>query len=242
MFEISGVGVITALGAGAISFLSPCVLPLVPGYLSYVAGSSVDDRAGLRRWATIGYAFVFCMGFSAVFVGLGAGAGALSRALLAYRTEAAVVGGVLIITFGLFTTGLAKLPWLQRDLRFHGQVPGGRGAVAFLLGVAFAFGWTPCIGPILGAILSVSAVSATVGSGVALLSIYAAGLAIPFLLAALFADRAVGIIRRAGRWGQRLNVAAGVVMIVIGVAMLTGQLTTFSFWLLETFPVFGRIG
>ncbi|MGV8838975.1 MAG: cytochrome c biogenesis CcdA family protein [Bauldia sp.] len=247
MLEISGIGIIAALGAGAISFLSPCVLPLVPGYVSYIAGSadavlgeSEDRRASRAR--TFGLSVSFVLGFSTIFIALGAGATVLGGFLLRFKAEAAIVGGLLIILFGLFTTGLVRLPFLQRDLRFHRSIRGGGPGGAYLLGLAFGFGWTPCIGPVLGSILSVSAVATTMGSGIALLAVYSLGLGVPFLVAAIFARGLAGRLRSIGRLGRILNIVAGGVMIVMGVALATGTLSRLSFWLLEVFPVFGRIG
>lgn len=247
MLEISGVGLIAALGAGAISFLSPCVLPLVPGYVSYIAGSadivlgeSAHTRASRAR--TFGLSVSFVLGFSTIFIALGAGATVLGGLLLRYKTEASIVGGVLIIIFGLFTTGLVRLPFLQRDFRFHGSIRGGGPGGAYLLGLAFGFGWTPCIGPILGSILSVSAVSSTVGSGIVLLAVYSLGLGVPFVVAAFFARGLAGRLRSIGRFGRILNIVAGCVMILMGIALATGTLSRISFWLLDVFPFFGRIG
>ncbi len=243
-FEISNIGITAAVAAGAVSFLSPCVLPLVPGYVSYIAGNSrrgpdtaAPDRLGI---ALLGLCFV--LGFSTVFVALGASATALSRLLRAYSYEAGIVGGALVILFGVFMTGLVKLPWLQRDVRYHGNVSGGGPIGAYLLGLAFAFGWTPCIGPILGAILTVSAVSATATDGIVLLSLYSLGLGIPFLLAAIFTQTLMGSLPRMRRAGRVLQIAAGGIMILMGLAMMTGQMTRFAFWLLERFPAFGSIG
>ena len=246
MFEMSGIGILAAFAAGAISFLSPCVLPLVPGYVSYVTGatlSSTETRGhAAPRYPALALSMLFVLGFSTVFVALGASATALGQLLLQYRYETNIIGGAIITAFGLFMTGVLNLPWLQREFRFHMNIPGGRPAGAYVLGLAFAFGWTPCIGPILGAILTASAASATMGQGIALLAVYAAGLGLPFLLAAAFTESLTRRIRAIGRLGRRLYQLAGVVMMIMGMAMITGQLTAFSYWLLETIPVLGRIG
>jgi cytochrome c-type biogenesis protein len=159
--EISNIGVLTAFAAGAISFLSPCVLPLVPGYVSYVAGESAADGEADRgfwlRLKALALSLYFVLGFSTVFVLLGASATALGQLLLSYRYELNIVSGVVVIIFGLFVTGLMRWSWMTRDVRFHAALEGGRPLSAYVLGLAFAFGWTPCIGPILGAILTVSA-------------------------------------------------------------------------------------
>lgn len=246
MPEISNIGLVTAFAAGAISFLSPCVLPLVPGYVSYVAGRTAADRpsggAMALRLPAIGLSLCFVLGFSTVFVVLGASATALGQLLLAYRYELNLVGGAIVIVFGLFLLGLTRPSWMMRELRVHAPISGGRPVSAYLLGLAFAFGWTPCIGPILGAILTVGAASATVGGGVVLLAVYSLGLGVPFVLAALFTDVLTARLKAIGQLGRGLQLFAGVVMILMGLAMITGQLSTFSYWLLDTFPVLTSIG
>jgi cytochrome c-type biogenesis protein len=226
--------------------VSPCVLPLVPAYVSYVAGqTSADDaqRDARARFAALGMSAFFVLGFSTVFIALGASATALGSLLLQYRYEANLVGGAIVILFGLLMLGLDRfIPAFQRDVHFHPAVRSGRPYAAYVLGLAFGFGWTPCIGPILGAILTLSAVQSSVQTGVGLLAIYAAGLGVPFLVTAAFTREMLGALkplRRAGRW---LQYAAGIVMVLMGVGMVTGQLSRFSFWLLNTFPIFGRIG
>lgn len=237
---------LTSFAAGMVSFLSPCVLPLVPGYLSIVAGEAVAAPADGARpavsLAPLRLSLLFVLGFSTVFITLGASATSLGRLLLAYRYEANLVGGSIVVLFGLFMMGMAQLSWLQRDLRFHLALPGGRPASAYVLGLAFAFGWTPCIGPMLGTILTMSAVTATVPQGIMLLSLYSLGLGLPFLAAAIFTDSLVQRLRFFRRIGRWLQLGAGAVVTAMGVAILTGELTTFSYWLLETFPVFSRIG
>ena len=173
---------------------------------------------------------------------LGASATALGQALISYRYELNLVGGAIVIGFGLFTLGLLRPSWLHQDLRIDVAFPGGRPMAAYLLGAAFAFGWTPCIGPMLGTILTVSAASTTVGKGVAFLTVYSLGLGVPFLLAAAFTDGLLARLKSIGRIGRFLQLFAGGVMILMGVAMITGQLSTFSFWLLETFPLLATIG
>ncbi len=232
--------------AGIISFLSPCVLPLVPGYVSYIAGQSMADSTGSRvlivRVQALALSACFVLGFTTIFVILGASATTLGQALSSYRYELNLIGGAIVIGFGLFTTGLLRLSWLQRDFRFDIVPPGARPVAAYLLGMAFAFGWTPCIGPMLGAILTVSAASATVAKGVTLLAIYSLGLGIPFLLVAVFTGGLLARLKSIGRVGRLLHILAGGVMVLMGAAMITGQLSTFSFWLLETFPRLSSIG
>ncbi|MDA8260449.1 MAG: cytochrome c biogenesis protein CcdA [Betaproteobacteria bacterium] len=246
MTELTAIAILTAFGAGIISFLSPCVLPLVPGYISYVAGDTLshahhpDDRA--QRLSVLGLSFCFVAGFSTVFIALGAGATALGQLLLRYRYEANIVGGVIVIIFGLFMVGMLKLPWLQRDLRIHANIKGARPLGAYLIGLAFAFGWTPCIGPVLGVILTVSAVAATVSSGVALLGAYSLGLGIPFVATAVFAGALLKWLKSMRRIGRWLQIGAGAGMVFMGFAMITGMLSSFAFWLLNTFPAFAGIG
>ena len=246
MPEISNIDVLTAFAAGAISFLSPCVLPLVPGYVSYVAGeSAVDgeaDRGFLLRLNALALSLYFVLGFSTVFVLLGASATALGQLLLSYRYELNIVSGVVVIIFGLFVTGLMRWSWMTRDVRFHAALEGGRPLSAYVLGLAFAFGWTPCIGPILGAILTVSAATATVGGGVVLLAVYSLGLGMPFLLAALFTDALARWLRHVGRLGRWLQVVAGGAMVLMGLAMVTGQMSAIAYWFLDTFPILAKIG
>jgi cytochrome c-type biogenesis protein len=246
MSEISSLGVLTVFAAGIVSFLSPCVLPLVPGYVSYMAGYSLHDMrnpADVRaKAAALGASVFFVLGFSTVFVTFGASATVLGQLLLRYRYEANIVGGAIIVVFGLFTAGFLRIPWFQRDFHLHPHVASGRPLAAYVLGLAFGFGWTPCIGPVLGAILTISAVSASVASGVALLAIYAAGLGVPFLACALFTDTFAKRLKELGRIGRWLQVAAGAVMIIMGIAMITGWLSVFATWLLNTFPFFATIG
>lgn len=246
MIEISNIGALTALGAGIISFLSPCVLPLVPGYVSYVAGRAAADAptggAVVLRLPAMGLGACFVLGFTTVFVLLGASATALGQLLLSWRYELNIAGGAIVILFGLFLIGIVRPAWMMRDFRFNAAVPGGRPVAAYVLGLAFAFGWTPCIGPILGAILTVSAASATVAGGVALLAIYSVGLGVPFLLATVFGDALAARLRPMGRLGRTLQIVAGAVLILMGLAMITGQLTEFSYWLLDVFPALASIG
>lgn len=243
MSGVSGVGLLTSFGAGVISFLSPCVLPLVPGYVSYVAGDALTlSEEPPRKLAALGLSLCFVLGFSTVFVLLGASATSIGQLLLSYRYEANLVGGAIVTLLGLFMMGLAEIPWLQREFRMHVDLGGGRPLAAYVIGIAFAFGWTPCIGPVLGAILTTSAVAATVFQGVVLLSFYSLGLGLPFLAAAVFTDSLmlrIGIFRRLGR---SLQLAAGAVVTAMGVAMVTGELTSFSYWLLDTFPILARLG
>jgi cytochrome c-type biogenesis protein len=245
MPEIAGIGILTAFLAGVVSFLSPCVLPLVPGYVSYVAGRSLDElrqeQAMRQRLAVLGLSFAFVLGFSVVFISLGASASAVGSLFVAYRFEASYIAGAVIILFGLHMMGVLRFNWMNRDVRFMPQIPGGRPFGAFLLGTAFAFGWTPCIGPILGAILTLGASTMGVSEGAILLSIYSMGLAVPFLLVAAFTGRFMGNVKNFRRIGRPLQIVAGGILSLVGVLMLTGYLFSFGTWMLNTFPVFQEI-
>ena len=235
MLEIGHIGALTAFGAGVISFLSPCVLPLVPGYVSYVAGRTAQ-QAETRRLATVGLSAFFVLGFSTVFILLGAAATALGQLLLAYRFELNIVGGAIVMVFGLFTMGLLRPLWLQRDFRVHADSRGVGPAPAYLLGLAFGFGWTPCIGPVLGGILGLAATQADVTQGMLLLAAYSAGLGLPFLVASAameaFLEWFQGF-RRVLPWVMR---AAGLLLILVGVLLVTGEFTRLAGWLQALTP------
>lgn len=239
--DVSAVGLLTAIVAGAISFVSPCVLPLVPGYLSFVS-SGVDpaSRQLGDRIKVVWSALFFIAGFSTVFVLLGLGAQAFGGILLRYNVEANLLGGALLVCFGLVMTGLIKIPALLRELRLPGPQTISGPTGAYTLGLTFAFGWTPCIGPVLGSILTLAAMSA--GSGAVLLAAYSVGLGIPFLIVAVaFSSIAAGF-KRMRYAGHILNILAGSIMIVMGILMMTGRLTLIAFWLLERFPGLAYIG
>ncbi len=243
--ELSGIGLGSAAIAGAVSFLSPCVLPLVPGYVSFVAGRSLDDvvetRDPLQRLRVIGLSLTFVLGFSIIFISFGASASAIGSLFQAYRFEANYVAGAVVIAFGLHMMGILRLGWMNRDFRLGGSMVGGKPLGAFVLGSAFAFGWTPCLGPILGSILAIGAATSTVAEGAVLLAVYSAGLAIPFLIVAAFTDRITKWTRALGNFGRQLHMLSGAVMILIGIGMITGYLTAFGTWLLVTFPIFQTV-
>ena len=245
MPEILGVGILAAFLAGVVSFLSPCVLPLVPGYVSYVAGRSLEDLTGSTatrtRFVALGLSIFFVMGFSTVFIALGASATALGKLFLSYRSEADIIAGSIVVLFGLHLTGLLRLSLLNQERRIFHPQKGGSILGAYFLGAAFAFGWTPCIGPILGAILTLSTTMTTVGGGVMLLSIYSLGLAVPFILVAAFTGFFIGRFKKLGRVGHALQIFSGGILILVGMAMATGYLTMAGTWMLETFPFFQEI-
>ncbi|WP_435169482.1 cytochrome c biogenesis CcdA family protein [Falsirhodobacter sp. 1013] len=232
-----------ALTAGVLSFLSPCVLPIVPPYLAYMSGISMNDMRGEGgRRRILLPALFFVMGLSTVFLFLGLAASALGTALLQYQDVMTKVAGVVVILFGLHFIGLLRIPLLNREARMDAGDQGGSALGAYVLGLAFAFGWTPCIGPQLGAILSLAATEANVARGTALLGVYAIGLGLPFLLAALFINRAIGVMNRLKPWMGVIEKAMGALLILVGVALVTGLFSMFSFFLLENVPLLGRLG
>jgi len=244
MFEISDVGIIAAFLGGTISFLSPCVLPLAPGYVSFIAGQpttpSAESGGISERARSVILSLLFVLGFSTVFVALGAGASLLGGMLLRWKYELGLAGGLLIVLFGLVMMGAIKIPAMMRDTRLNVATRGGNPVGAYLLGLAFAFGWTPCIGPVLGSILAVSATSG--GDGVVLLAIYSAGLGLPFMLIALFTNEIAGRLKRIGAAGRWLYRVSGGLMLLMGIGVMTGQINRLAFWLLEAFPALGVIG
>jgi len=238
--EISTSAITTAFAAGIISFLSPCVLPLVPGYVSYITGQSVArstmPKALIMRFQATALSVCFALGFTTIFVILGASATALGQALVSYRYELNLVGGAIVIGFGLFTLGLLRPSWLQHDLRIDVAFPGGRPLAAYLLGAAFAFGWSPCVGPILGSILSLAGTAETVGTGVALLGAYSAGLAAPFLLSSLAVGAFLATFRRFRGWLPTVERAAGVMLVVVGVLVITNYFIVLNSYALSLTP------
>ncbi len=235
---------LVALIAGVISFLSPCVLPIVPPYLAYMGGVSLQEmsnEAQARRKAVVAALF-FVLGLSTVFLILGFTASAFGAFFLQNQVLFAQISGVVIIIFGLHFLGIFRLPFLDQEARLDAGDKGGSSFGAYLLGLAFAFGWTPCIGPQLGAILSLAASEASVQKGTLLLGIYAAGLGIPFLLAAMFITRAMGVMNRIKPYMKTIERAMGGLLLLVGIAMVTGAFTSLAFWLLETFPALALLG
>ena len=232
---------LVALAAGILSFLSPCVLPIVPPYLAYMAGSGVGDLQQGRRSAVLPAVF-FVLGLSTVFLFLGFAASAFGQFFLAWQDWFARAAGVMVIVLGLHFLHILRIPILDREARIETGDQGGSAMGAYVLGLAFAFGWTPCIGPQLGMILSLAASEANMARGTALLAIYAFGLGIPFLLAAIFITRAVGLMARMKRHMGLIEKVMGLLLIAVGLALLTGAFSAFSYWLLETFPGLATLG
>lgn len=247
--SIADISLLTALFAGALSFLSPCVLPLVPPYLCYMAGISVeqfrDERFEAKpqvRTAVLLAALFFTLGFATVFVALGAGASTIGMVLRQNLDILAKIGGLIIILMGLNFLGVFRIGVFSREARFQS---GGKPATlsgAYLMGLAFAFGWTPCIGPVLGAILGVAASRNTVGEGAMLLAVYSAGLAIPFWIAAAFSGSFMRFLARFRRHLGLVEKVMGVLLILTGIAFMSGFITNVAIWFQESFPILMKIG
>jgi len=234
-----------ALAAGALSFLSPCVLPIVPPYLAYMSGITMAEMTGdgtAARRRTILPALFFVMGLSTVFLLLGFTASAFGMFFLRHQDLFVQVAGVVVIVFGLHFLGVFRIPLLMREARLDAGDRGGSAFGAYVLGLAFAFGWTPCIGPILGAILAMAASEGDVSRGTLLLGVYAVGLGAPFLLAAVFVQRSMALMARMRRHMALIERLMGLLLVAVGIALVTGAFTAFSWWLLEAFPALGLIG
>lgn len=232
--------------AGVLSFLSPCVLPIVPAYLAYMSGISARELAveGGPRVANPAVlpALFFVMGLSTVFLFLGFAASALGQLFLAYRSEFAILAGFVVTGMGLHFLGLVRIPVLDHEARLDAGDQGGSAFGAYVLGLAFAFGWTPCIGPQLGMIMALAAAEETVQRGMLLMAVYAAGLGLPFLLSAIYIARAGTLMARVRPFMPVIEKAMGGLLVLVGVALMTGAMADFSFWLLETFPLLERLG
>ncbi|MGA2892606.1 MAG: cytochrome c biogenesis protein CcdA [Xanthobacteraceae bacterium] len=240
------VTIVAALLAGMLSFLSPCVLPLVPPYLIYLTGTSLerlaDEEPEPRVWhETIIAALLFVLGFSTVFVALGASASAVGAVLRAYSGQLAIVAGIAIIIMGLHFLGLTPIAWLMREKRLSVAKPVGLWG-AYVMGLAFAIGWTPCIGPILAAILAVAASEATVAKGAGMLAVYSLGLGVPFLIAALAVEPFAAFLVHFRAHLGTVEKLMGGLLVLTGIAFLTGTVSEVSYWLLDTFPMLGKIG
>ncbi|MEI2386768.1 cytochrome c biogenesis protein CcdA [Breoghania sp. JC706] len=233
--------------AGLLSFVSPCVLPIVPPYLCYLAGISFEELSGekpapgtARRivWAAV----FFVAGFATVFVALGATASVIGQTVARYFDTMAIVAGIIIAVMGLHFLGVFRIGLLYREARVNvAKKPAGL-VGAYVMGLAFAFGWTPCVGPVLAAILFIAGSTATAAKGAALLGVYAAGIGLPFILAAAFAGRFLGLATGLRRHMALIEKAMGGLLVLTGVLFMTGQMSAIAQWLLETFPVFTQVG
>ena len=238
--ETQSIGLAVAFAAGLLSFLSPCVLPLIPSYVTFITGMSLDEltEEGRDRRGVLLHGALFVLGFTLVFLALGASATFLGS-LFAYASRwVERIGGVLLVVFGLYLLGVLRLPGAAREWRVHlSDKPLGY-AGTVLVGVTFGAGWTPCIGPVLGGILTLAATRESLGDGMGLLLVYSAGLAIPFLLAALLLDRFLRGMKRVGRWLPWVSRASGLLLIILGILLLTGTFTTLSGMLARWTPEF----
>lgn len=234
--------------AGLVSFLSPCVLPLVPPYLGYLGGTTISMTASeetkldadIWRRVVLG-SMVFVLGFTTVFVGLGAGASVFGQLIQTYRAELSTVAGVVIILFGLHFLGVLRIPLLYKEARYHGEVQGAGLVGAYLIGLAFAFGWTPCIGPILATVLALAANEASLNMGMQLLFVYSLGLGIPFILAAVAIRPFLSFMQRFRKHLGAVEKVMGLLLVLTGVMFLSGSMNWLGQWMIETFPGLAQI-
>lgn len=237
------VSLIAAFAAGFLSFVSPCVLPLIPGYISFVSGVSVEEMRGdaaptASRVQVFVTSLAFVLGFSLVFIALGASATAIGKFLFAKLPLLSKIAGVILIIVGLHTMGVFRLAFLETEKRVHSQRKPAGPLGAILVGIAFAFGWTPCIGPILGGILAIAGSRNSVNEGITLLAVYSLGLGIPFLLTSLAINQFFGAAKRIRRYYHAIELTSGALLVLIGVLIMTGQLTLIVRLLQPYLPVF----
>ncbi|MWD28139.1 cytochrome c biogenesis protein CcdA [Aquicoccus sp. SCR17] len=233
---------LVALAAGVLSFLSPCVLPVVPPYLAYMSGATLGELGQGARSRALLPALFFVLGLSTIFLLLGAAASAAGMFFLQWQGWFTAAAGIIVMIFGAHFIGIYRIGFLDREARLDAGDRGGSAFGAYVLGLAFAFGWTPCIGPQLGAILSLAASEGSVSRGTTLLAVYAAGLGLPFLAVAAFLPRLTGLMSWMKRHMDRIERVMGLLLWTIGLMMLTGGFSAFSYWLLEVFPVLGQVG
>lgn len=234
--------------AGLVSFLSPCVLPLVPPYLGYLGGTTIDEftaEGGVPRhvWGRVVLAsVVFVLGFTTVFVGLGAGASYFGQLIQSYKRELEIVAGLVIILFGLHFLGVYRIALLYKEARYHHAHHHGVSYLgAYVIGLAFAFGWTPCIGPVLATVLALAANEGSLTTGVKLLFVYSLGLGIPFILAAVAVKPFIAFMQRFRAHLGKVEMVMGAVLVLTGLLFLTGSINWFGSWLLDTFPALSQI-
>ena len=232
--------------AGLLSFLSPCVLPIVPGYLCFLAGTRLDKIASgedaSKERKVFYFALSFVFGFSTVFILLGASATLLSGLIYEYLDILRVVGGIIIIIFGIHFMQIIQLPFLNRDTRY--QIESYRPGIvgSYVIGLSFAFGWTPCIGPILGSVLSIAASSETVTYGIVLLMLYSAGLGIPFLLAAYAINGFMRFLSKIRNYIRAIEIFTGVLLVIFGILILTNRIQELAFFFIKYFPFLTQFG
>jgi cytochrome c-type biogenesis protein len=230
-----------AFGAGFISFLSPCVLPIIPGYVSYITGKKLDEIDQNRRVVLL-KTITFSLGFSFVFITLGIAASFIGNILIFFGKELRIAAGIIIIIFSLNLLGIFNFNFLNQDKRFETGSYKDNYIFPFLVGAAFAFGWTPCIGPVLGSILALSATEATISRGIILLSFYSLGLAVPFILSGYFMTVFLQSKKGFGKYYGRITKTGGVVLLITGLLIVTNQIQVISYYILTTFPFFSTFG
>ena len=230
-----------AFGAGFISFLTPCVLPIIPGYISYITGKNLDEIERDKRVVLI-KTILFSLGFSTVFIALGITASAIGNILLFFSNELRIVAGLIIILFSLQMLGLINFKFMNKEKRVETKSYKDNYAFPFVVGAAFAFGWTPCIGPVLGSIIALSAAEATVSKGILLLSFYSLGLAVPFILSGYYMSKFLSSKKGFGIYYGRITKTGGSILLITGVLITTNQIQIISYYILTTFPFLTTFG
>ncbi len=232
------VSIVVAAGAGVLSFLSPCVLPLVPSYMAFLGGMALSGQEAKRpaRPVLLLHAALFILGFSLVFVALGASLSLMGRMLFQHQDAVRRVGGILIVFFGLTVAGVIKLPWLLRDWRVHLRERPAGYLGSIVVGITFGAGWTPCVGPVLGSILTLAGTAQTAGTGMQMLAAYAAGLGVPFFLSALLLDRFSGFFERFRRFLPFVDMAAGAILVLVGILLFTNYITMLNAYFIRLTP------
>ena len=231
-----------AFGAGFISFLTPCVLPIIPGYISYITGKDLEE-VDKNKKTVLTKTILFSLGFSFVFIILGAAASALGNALIFFSKELRVVAGLIIIVFSLQMLGILNFTFLSTEKRFQTTTNYKDNlAFPFIVGAAFAFGWTPCIGPVLGSIIALSAAEATISKGVLLLFFYSLGLAIPFILSGYYMSRFLNSKKGYGKYYGIITKSGGSILLITGLLITTNQIQVISYYILTTFPILATLG
>ena len=232
---------LVAFSAGFISFLSPCVLPLIPGYISYISGRALDEIIKDNKSVLLKTIF-FSIGFSIVFISFGITASFIGKLLISYSNQLRIIAGIIIILFSLQFIGLINLKILNSETRFFTKNYSDNLIFPIIVGVAFGFGWTPCIGPVLGSILALAAIEENISKGILLLSFYSLGLAIPFIISGILIDKFLFFSKSFRKYISTITKVGGAILLLTGIAILTGQLQVLGFFILEYFPSLGNIG
>jgi len=232
---------LVAFSAGFISFLSPCVLPLIPGYISYISGRALDDIIKDNKSVLLKTIF-FSIGFSIVFISFGITASFIGKLLISYSNQLRIIAGIIIILFSLQFIGLINLKILNSETRFFTKNYNDNLIFPIIVGAAFGFGWTPCIGPVLGSILALAAIEENISKSILLLSFYSLGLAIPFIISGILIDKLLFFSKNVRKYISTITKVGGAILLLTGIAILTGQLQVLGFFILEYFPTLGNIG